>query len=254
MRYASNPLLFLAALCSYVYADVEFTVPAAGASVAGGTAFTVTWTDSGDAPSLSDLAGYQLMLYTGSNATPQQLYAISTGTHAAAGATVKVTIPVGTGGSVTNAYFFGMISTATAGGTVTNFSKRFSLTGMTGSFSAAVTTALGTVSGTSGPATVNAVADAADTVAGSSAAVDDGVYGTPYSLQTGPTKYASMQPLPGTAITATNTAPLYPTSSLVLATTFLAIPTVVTTVTQSLTDSHSSHANTVQSLNPDAIL
>ena len=142
---------------------------------------------------------------------------------------------------LTECSFLGMISTATAGGTVTSYSSRFTLTGMTGVFSAAVTTALATVSGTTGPAVVNAVAAAA----GTTGAADEGVYGTPYNEQTGLTRYAPMQPVPPTAITATNTSPLWPTSSVVLVSTFLPIPSIVTTITQANTFSVSSHANTV---------
>jgi hypothetical protein len=136
-----------------------------------------------------------------------------------------------------------MISVATAGGTVTNYSNRFTLTGMTGTFSQTVTNGLLTVSGTTGPDTVNNVVGAA--VAGTTAAAEDGVWGTPYNLQSGLTKYAPMQPVPPTAITATNTSPLWPTSSVVLASTYLPIPSIVTTLTQPQTFSVSSHANTV---------
>lgn len=134
-----------------------------------------------------------------------------------------------------------MISTAAAGGAVINYSNRFTLTGMTGTFSQTVQDGLLIVSGTTGPGTVNQVANAA----ASSAAADDGVWGTPYNLQTGLTKYAPMQPVPPTAITAKNTSPLYPTSSVVLASTYFAIPSIVTTLTQPQTFSVSSHANTV---------
>lgn len=99
---ASSALIFLAATVPFALADVAFTVPAAGASVPGGTAFTVTWKDSGNAPSLSDLSAYQLILYSGSNTAPQQLYSLSTGSFTS-GNTLTVTVPVGTGGSTTNA-------------------------------------------------------------------------------------------------------------------------------------------------------
>jgi len=134
-----------------------------------------------------------------------------------------------------------MISVATAGGTITNYSNRFTLTGMAGTFSQAVKDGLLTVSGTTGPAAVNNVAAAA----AGTANVEAGVWGTPYNLQTGPTRYAPMQPIPPTAITATNTSPLWPTSSVVLASTYLPIPSVLTTQTQIQTFSVSSHANTV---------
>jgi len=138
-----------------------------------------------------------------------------------------------------------MISVATAGGTVTNYSNRFTLTGMTGTFSQTVKTGLLTVSGTTGPDTVNNVVAAG---AAASTAVDDGVWGTPYNLQTGLTKYAPMQPVPPTAITATNTSPLWPTSSVALASTYLPIPSILTTLTQPQTFSVASHANTVSQL------
>ncbi|CZR61459.1 related to KRE9 Cell wall synthesis protein [Phialocephala subalpina] len=238
MRLSSN-LLFLVASAPLAFAYPEFTVPAAGASVPGGTAFSVTWKDSGDAPALADLTTYTLFLFSGSNASPQQLYSLSAGTIATA-STVSVTVPVGTGGTGTNAYFLGMLSVASAGGTIWTYSSRFTMTGMTGSFSAAVAAANLQVTGTTGPDPVNAVADAG-TGATSSAA---GAWGTPYNLQTGLTKYAPMQPVPPTAITATNTSPLWPTSSVSLATTFLPIPSQVTTLTQANTFSVSSHANT----------
>jgi Ser-Thr-rich glycosyl-phosphatidyl-inositol-anchored membrane family len=99
----SNAILFLLACSPQVFADVEFTVPAAGASIAGGTAFTVTWTDSGSAPSISDLTSYQLFLEAGSNTAPQQLYALTTAGLFSAGNTITVTVPIGTGGTGTNA-------------------------------------------------------------------------------------------------------------------------------------------------------
>ncbi|PMD40742.1 hypothetical protein L207DRAFT_554394 [Hyaloscypha variabilis F] len=237
-----NALSLLVACLPLALADVKFTVPAASASVAGGTAFTVTWTDSGSAPSISDLTSYQLFLESGSNTAPQQLYALSTTGLFSAGNTITVTVPVTTGGTGTNAYFLKMISVATAGGTVTNYSNRFTLTGMTGTFSQTVTTGLLTVSGTTGPDTVNNVVTAG--AAAGTIAVGDGLWGTPYTLQTGLTKYAPMQPVPPTAITATNTSPLWPTSSVVLASTYLPIPSVLTTLTQPQTFSVASHANT----------
>jgi hypothetical protein len=132
-----------------------------------------------------------------------------------------------------------MLSVATAGGTVWNYSTRFTLTGMTGVFSPAVQTAVAGVSGTTGPNTVNRVA-------ANAGLAPAGEWGTPYNLQTGLTKYAPMQPVPPTKITATNTSPLWPTSSVSLASTFLPIPSVLATIVQGNTFKVSSHANTVR--------
>lgn len=128
-----------------------------------------------------------------------------------------------------------------------NYSNRFTLTGMTGTFSTTVAAAVKAVSGTSGPPTVNNVASNVPTTG---TAAGDDAWAVPYNLQTGLTKYAPMQPVPPTAITATNTSPLWPTSAVQFATTFLPLPSQVTTLTQTNTYSISSRANTVRNLPP----
>lgn len=134
------------------------------------------------------------------------------------------------------------MSTATVGGIITNFSNRFSLTGMTGTFPAAVIASNKNIAGTTGPDTINAIANQA-----AAGTIDEGAWGTPYDEQVGPTRYAPMQPIPKTKITATNTDPLWPTSSVPIATTFLPPlgTKIVTTQTQAQTFSAASHHNTV---------
>jgi hypothetical protein len=92
---------WLAVAAQRALADVKFTVPAPGVSIPGGTAFSVAWVDPGDAPSISDLTSYQLFLYSGSNAAPQQLHSITTASFSA-GNTFSVTVPVSIGGESTN--------------------------------------------------------------------------------------------------------------------------------------------------------
>jgi len=62
-----NLLYLLAALAPSALADVKFTTPAAGASIPAGGTFAVEWKDSGSAPSITDLASYQLFLCAGGN-------------------------------------------------------------------------------------------------------------------------------------------------------------------------------------------
>lgn len=135
-----------------------------------------------------------------------------------------------------------MISVSATGGTVINYSDRFTMTGMTGSFSTTVIQGIASISGTDGPPSVNDVTSTTPTTA---AAAEGGEYTVAYYLQTGLTKYAPMQPVPGTKITAKNPTPLNPTSAYVLATTALAPPSIVLTVTLSQTFSVSSEENTV---------
>ncbi|KAH6668804.1 hypothetical protein B0J14DRAFT_599350 [Halenospora varia] len=237
----SGALLALLGTAPFSVAIPIISSPAQGASVPGGTAFTVSWTDDGTAPAVADLTSFTLQLTAGTSTTNAVVWAAALTTFAASPAGLAVTIPLTASGSSPSAYYWTMISTATAGGTVTTYSNRFSLTGMTGVFPAAVIAVLPVSGATAAvPANVNAVAGQA-AAPGTAAA---GAWGTPYNLQTGLTKYAPMQPVPPTAITATNTAPLWPTSSVAFASTFMPIPSIVTTLTQVNTFSVSSHANT----------
>ena len=131
-----------------------------------------------------------------------------------------------------------MVSVATKGGTVTNYSPRFSFQKMTGTFNTDIQTALKKVSGTDSPARVDATSDTAETP-------DNEVYDVEYTMQTGATRYAPMQALPPTKITKHDTQPLHPTSSVSIATAPLPIAKQQTTLTQSQTFSIKSVANTV---------
>ena len=127
---------------------------------------------------------------------------------------------------------------------MTNYSPRFSLSGMTGSFPAAIKTAAQGVTGTAGPATLNAVI----AVGGNQAAVaPQGSYAVNYADQDGPTKYAPMVIQPGTKITAKTASARYPTSSVSFYKTYAPIPKQVTTQTVSQTFSVSSVENSVSS-------
>ena len=239
----------LAALSPYVLADVSFTTPAAGAQIPVGL-LSVVWADSGVAPALSTLSTYTLSLMIGGNdaATMSALTDIAAGAFTT-GSTASATIPPTLAGSTANGYFLRMISTSTEGGNVINYSNRFTITGMTGTTPAAGVAAVTALNGaTAGPATVNSVSNNADAAAGTTAVADAGVYATPYNLQSGLTKYAPMQPVPPTKITAKNVTPLFPTSAVTVATTWLPLPSIVTTMTLSQTFSVSSMENTVSVL------
>jgi hypothetical protein len=137
--------------------------------------------------------------------------------------------------------FLKMVSVAIKGGTVTNYSPRFSYQKMTGTFNADIQTALKTVKGTDSPDRVDATSDTAEIP-------EDGVYDVEYTMQTGATRYAPMQALPPTKITKKDTQPLHPTSSVSLATAPLPSAKQQTTLTQSQTFSIKSVANTVSLL------
>ena len=138
------------------------------------------------------------------------------------------------------ASYLKMTSVITDGGTVINYSPRFSLTGMTGSTDPAIVQAVTALNGaTAGPPSQN---NAANNGAAGGAT---GAGAIPYNLQTGLTKYAPMQPIPSTAITATAYTPLYPTSAYTVARSPMPPASIIITVTASQTQSFSSRENTV---------
>lgn len=124
---------------------------------------------------------------------------------------------------------------------MTNYSPRFSISGMTGTFPANVLAGIKNVKGTAGPPTENNVVDPGS----SSGTPEDSVYAIPFPSQSAKIMYAPMQGRPGSKITAKTASPRYQTSSVQIATTFLAPPVQTTTFTKSLTISVESQENLV---------
>ena len=140
--------------------------------------------------------------------------------------------------------FLQIISNPTTGaGTVTNYSPRFSISGMKGTFPAAIETAAKAVTGTTGPNTKNAIVAGGEQNAVSNA--PEGSYAVSYQDQDGLTKYAPMAGHPGTKITAKSASLRYPTSSVSFYKTFAPTPKQKTTQTLSQTFSASSIENQV---------
>lgn len=169
------------------------------------------------------------------------------------GNTVTVPLTAGLGGSTANAYFLKFISAA-SGGTVINYSDRFTLSSMTGTFPAAVITGLRTVTGTAGPADVNNIVAGGGQAAPNAppAAVPsagDPIYDTPYTMQSGTIRYAPMPPMAQTKITAKNAVRLFPTSAYTVYKKIAGTPNAITTNTAALTFSVVSIEPTVSPRN-----
>ena len=127
-----------------------------------------------------------------------------------------------------------------AGGTITNYSPRFSLTGMKGTFPANVAAGIKKISGTEGPPTEK------PNGAKPGANIPSESFAIPFASQTGQIFYAPMQKRPGSKITAKTISPAYPTSSVTLAKAILSPPVQTTTFTVSMTMSTDSHVHTVR--------
>ncbi len=135
-------------------------------------------------------------------------------------------------------------SVAKEGGQMINFSPHFTISGMTGAFSSKIQLGL--------PVSDTAARDPINQVANNPAGGMDGQdgFGVPYNEQTGPTRFAPMMVQPPTSITKKNTAPQFPTSSVSIATTYMPVASVATTITQSNTHIVQQVENTVSLLHP----
>lgn len=136
-------VVLMLALAPAVFADVELTSPASGASLAGG-AVTLEWKDSGALPTLAAISVADIILCTGTDAAPQLLDTLAGSVPMGTTTSLAVTIPltIGTNGQ----YFIKFVETTAAGSVVTTYSDRFTLTSMTG------TTVANTGLAASGPA------------------------------------------------------------------------------------------------------
>lgn len=127
------PASLLALVLPTVFADVQFTRPAAGDVIPVGT-IDVQWKDSGSGTSLLDLTQYTLLLMTGGN-TNDTMRTISTfvsGGTMSAGHNASGTISEGVASDLKNGFFFKIISASRLGGQVVNYSSRFTIDGLDG--------------------------------------------------------------------------------------------------------------------------
>ncbi|KAK8188414.1 hypothetical protein HDK77DRAFT_451299 [Phyllosticta capitalensis] len=241
----SVPALF-AALVPVALADVKFVSVNEGDVLTvgyGPKSITVEWVESGKQPKISDLDKYELDLCAGTNDNFASIKKITKEGLFSLGNTAKGIITPTDGGDTANAYFFRIVSTTKDGQTVTNYSPRFTLQGMSGKFPESIAESLqGSILDIS-PGDLNHFelrqqVGGAAAVSASDAA--DASYFLAYTAQTGLTRYAPMQKVPGSTITKSQTSMLYPTSSFTKYTTYGSAPDAQVTVTLSQTYTHTS--------------
>jgi len=227
-------------LAAAVVADIDFLVPAAGSSARGGDVITVHWRDSSNPPMLSDLTKYSLALCAGGDTEDsfEEVATLIEDGVFARGNSVSFQINPGVGSNDRNAYFLKMTSSG-PDMSVINYSKRFSLTEMVGTFSDRVQQGILSISDDNGPSLQSEEHDDLRR------RQDEAMFAVPYQEQlTGVTRYAPMAKLPGTAITAKTVSRQFPTSAYAVAVTFLPTPHIETTITASPSFSTSSIENT----------
>ncbi|KAF8540821.1 cell wall synthesis protein KRE9/KNH1-domain-containing protein [Trichophaea hybrida] len=209
-------------------ADVEITTPNANTKWAGGSTVEMKWKDNGGSPALDEFSTFNVYLCWGSNDVPlcDQVLGPPGSIFSASSTSTKFLIPAAAGESG-NVYFLKMETVAAKGGFTVNYSPRFTLTSMTGTFlpAAVVEQKKGDIS----------PPQSQDTTKNSAAPADGGKEEAkvPYTMQTGPTRYAPIQTQPGHKITAQTRSRMFPTSAYTVFKTKGSNPVVQTTITMS---------------------
>ncbi|KAH1529814.1 Cell wall synthesis protein kre9 precursor [Aspergillus fumigatus] len=232
--------LFTLLLLPCTLADVDFTVPTIGTNFKGGDVVTVHWCESGQSPRISELSQYDLSLYAGGDKADTQYEVavlIKNGLFTR-GNSVSIRIDPGVGGNEANAYFLKMVASGPEAFAI-NFSNRFTLSNMTGSFPPHLVDDIRSLSNSDGYAVKEELRKR-----GVGAAY--AAYTVPYPLQSGPTKYAPMAKEPGSTIPVKTKAPApqFTASVYTIATTRLPPATVQATLSASATYSIVSVENT----------
>ncbi|TGO36679.1 hypothetical protein BHYA_0117g00020 [Botrytis hyacinthi] len=152
-------LLVFCVFLGCIKADIAFTWPYPGATLASGDV-TLWWREDGNALLIEEMGSHLLVLFTGSNNVMQILneWVIPAGTY---NATIHLNSNIGP--NANNSYFFGIQSNpinmtnypSTSIPVLTNFSPRFSLMNMTGrDFSPSISAANVACNTTDGPDSV----------------------------------------------------------------------------------------------------
>ncbi|ODM20505.1 hypothetical protein SI65_03558 [Aspergillus cristatus] len=241
MRFL-RPLSFILPLLSTALADVEFTAPAFGSTLKGGHVVTAHWKESGELLRISQLLQYDIHLCAGGDTSDsyEELATLIKDAPFARGNSVSFKIDQDVGGEEANAYFLKLVASG-PDVSVINYSSRFSLTDMTGSFSPRVADGIHSIRNISGaPLREDQEHEGFQkrqaVGAPAAAATGLGAHTIPYELQTGLTWYAPMAKRPGKTIPPGKPTPQHPTSHYSIATAYLGAPTVQTTV--SATDTY----------------
>ncbi|GKZ22818.1 hypothetical protein AbraIFM66951_006612 [Aspergillus brasiliensis] len=241
MRVART-VYFALSLLSSALADIEFIDPAAGAVIRAGDVVTAHWRDSGALPRLASLVQYDLYLCAGGDTagSNEDVALLVKDALFAKGNSVSFKIDSEVGGNDVNAYFL-RIAASGPEASVVNYSDRFTLTNMTGSFSPTIMNGIYSALYSTDPSPPGHEDENHEELRKRQVA---GPYTIPYQLQTGPTRYAPMAKKPGSTIPAGTPTPQYPASAYSIATTYLPQATVQVTLSASETYSVISIENT----------
>lgn len=216
------PTVFaLLSMLAVVAADYTITVPTASATYAATATIAIKFADDGDDPTFSDMSSTKVLLCTGPN-SDIHCFSTAVGTFTPSSSLTSYSadlsdlVSEGSNGR----YYFQFYSTTSSGDYSIQYSQRFTLTGMSGSYKASDG---GDTSPPDGYTDVDSTPDQSQILS---------LNKVTYTLQSGKYRYAPMQMQPGSTVTHKLSASRrYPTSSVSYFTTYTMTAVPVTTYT-----------------------
>ncbi|KAH3688396.1 hypothetical protein WICPIJ_000609 [Wickerhamomyces pijperi] len=202
-------LIFLFSYFTSVKADVAISKPLVGSSYdasSGSASVLIQWIESNTTPTLDTIESYVFTVCTGPNTKIHAFGKVGEATADDLNGSYKYTVDIENTIGADGYYYIQIYAVNPLGSTI-HYSNRFELTGMTGEYVPSV----GIVSTPPDPQTSLKGGSEATLLSYNSAS-----FTIPYSLQTGPARFAPMQTQPGTKVTRAKSdwVRRYPTSAV----------------------------------------
>ncbi|ODV63099.1 cell wall synthesis KRE9KNH1 [Ascoidea rubescens DSM 1968] len=243
-----QPVFFVLTLLTFVQfffhfsnGDVSLSKPVASQTftASGGVVnVDVAWVDSGGDPSVDEVTSYTFTLCTGRNSDITAISVI-----AASVSTTSNTYTCSIDSSLVSSgvYYIQVYALYSTGYSI-HYTKRFRLSGMTGTLESTGALTDDSPSAQYSFAGTDTDTDTETTV--ETEAVDTSAsFKITYTLQTGRTRFAPMQTQPGSTVTATTWRRKFPTSAVTYYSTVQPSPVVYSTITPGWSYSRTSYFN-----------
>ncbi|GMM33102.1 hypothetical protein DASC09_004270 [Saccharomycopsis crataegensis] len=187
-------------------ADVSISTPASSKTftVSGSTvSVDITWIDDGTSPSVSDVVSYTFVLCTGPSS---EITAVQTIAESQTITSNSYTASIPASAGADGVYYIQIYAVYSNGHTI-HYTRRFTLSGMTGTTepSGAITDSVPSAQADITTSTSTAVTATMDVSAS---------FSVIYTLQTGIYRFAPMQMQPGSTVTASTWSRKFPTSAV----------------------------------------
>lgn len=231
-------IITLLFLTSRVYSDVSISKPLTGQTYqvsSGKVTVPISWIESNAVPKLSNIKSYTFTLCSGPNSDIFAVHKLADGISSSDITDFSYEVDIDSSYGKDGQYYVQVYAEIDKGYTI-HYTNRFTLKGMTGSY----TPSVGGISDP--PSGQTSIAGTGQT---GIVSIDSRSFSVSYTMQTGLTRYAPMQLQPGSTVTKDKSqwSRRYPTSAVTYYTSLRPSPSQVSTITPGWSYTMSSLVN-----------